>query len=80
MRAGDFFGPKAANNWFSQGLVQAGKPVDAVTFPGKRGIGHEWGCLPDVAETIVRLLEKSEVLEDFAVFHMKDIGMLTGRR
>jgi nucleoside-diphosphate-sugar epimerase len=24
VRAGDFFGPKAGNNWFSQGLVKAG--------------------------------------------------------
>ena len=71
VRAGDFFGPKAANNWFSQGLVQTGKPVAALTYPGKPGIGHQWAYLPDVAETIVRLLEKSDVLEDFAVFHME---------
>jgi nucleoside-diphosphate-sugar epimerase len=71
VRAGDFFGPKAANNWFSQGLVRAGKPVASVTYPGKRGIGHQWAYLPDVAETMVRLLEKSDVLESFAVFHME---------
>ncbi len=71
VRAGDFFGPRAANNWFSQGLVRAGKPVTAVTYPGKSGIGHHWAYLPDVAETIVRLLEISDVLEGFAVFHME---------
>jgi nucleoside-diphosphate-sugar epimerase len=27
VRAGDFFGPKARNNWFSQGLVKPGKSV-----------------------------------------------------
>ncbi|HEY0282789.1 MAG TPA: NAD(P)H-binding protein, partial [Rhizomicrobium sp.] len=34
VRAGDFFGPRAANNWFSQGLVKPGKPVTAITYPG----------------------------------------------
>jgi nucleoside-diphosphate-sugar epimerase len=71
MRAGDFFGPKAANNWFSQGLVRAGKAVTSVTYPGKSGVGHQWAYLPDVAETMVRLLEKSDVLEPFAVFHIE---------
>jgi hypothetical protein len=27
VRAGDFFGPRAANNWFSHGLVTPGKPL-----------------------------------------------------
>lgn len=71
VRAGDFFGPKAGNNWFAQGLVRAGKPITAITDPGKRGIGHQWAYLPDVAETMVRLLERSDVLEKFAVFHME---------
>jgi nucleoside-diphosphate-sugar epimerase len=71
VRAGDFFGPQAANNWFAQGLVRAGKPLAAITYPGRRGIGHQWAYLPDVAETMVRLLEKSDSLENFAVFHME---------
>jgi nucleoside-diphosphate-sugar epimerase len=71
VRAGDFFGPKAGNNWFSQGLVKAGKPISAITYPGKHGIGHQWAYLPDVAQTMAHLLEKSEMLETFAVFHME---------
>ncbi len=71
VRAGDFFGPKAAQSWFSQGLVLPGKPVATITCPGKRGIGHQWAYLPDVAETMVRLLAKSDVLPGFAVFHME---------
>ena len=70
VRAGDFFGPRAGNNWFSQGLVVPGKPVRSITYPGRRGIGHQWAYLPDVAETMVQLLEKSEALDPFAVFHM----------
>lgn len=70
VRAGDFFGPKAANNWFSQGLVKPGRPVTAITAPGQRGIGHQWAYLPDVAETMVQLVEREEALEAFSTFHM----------
>src|SRR5215472_6555507 len=71
VRAGDFFGPRAGNNWFSQGLVKPGKAVTAITYPGQSGIGHQWAYLPDVAETMVRLLEKSEILEPFSTFQME---------
>src|SRR5277367_6272122 len=39
VRAGDFFGPQSGNNWFSQGLVTPGKPVTAVSYPGRPGVG-----------------------------------------
>lgn len=71
VRAGDFFGPAAANNWFSQGLVQPGKPVKSVRYPGKAGVGHQWAYLPDVAETMIRLIEKGDELPPFAVYHMR---------
>lgn len=71
VRCGDFFGPRAANNWFSQGLVKPGKPVTSITYPGDRGVGHQWAYLPDVAETVARLLERRHELEPFAVFHME---------
>jgi nucleoside-diphosphate-sugar epimerase len=70
VRAGDFFGPKAGNNWFSQGLVKAGRPVKAVSYPGRAGTGHQWSYLPDVARTMVELLARRERLEPFARFHM----------
>jgi nucleoside-diphosphate-sugar epimerase len=71
IRAGDFFGPSAANNWFSQALVKPQRPVSTITYPGAPGIGHQWAYLPDVAETIGRLLERSASLGRFAVFHME---------
>ncbi len=71
VRAGDFFGPGAANSWFSQGLITAGKPVAAVTYPGRKGIGHQWAFLPDVAETMARLVDRRETLPAFAVYHMQ---------
>jgi nucleoside-diphosphate-sugar epimerase len=70
VRAGDFFGPKAGNNWFSQGLVKPGKPATAVSNPGRRGVGHQWSYLPDVARTMVELLARRDSLEPFATFHM----------
>ncbi|MBJ7308581.1 NAD(P)H-binding protein [Rugamonas sp. CCM 8940] len=70
VRAGDFFGPGAANNWFSQGLVKPGQPLRSVSNPGRAGIGHQWAYLPDVAETICRLAEMEARLDDFARFHM----------
>jgi nucleoside-diphosphate-sugar epimerase len=69
VRAGDFFGPESANNWFDQ-LVKPGERPTAITYPGRRGVGHEWAYLPDVAETMVRLIETGG-LEDFATFHME---------
>lgn len=69
VRAGDYFGPRAANNWFGQAMIKAGGRPRSVTNPGRPGVGHQWAYLPDVAETMVRLAERSD-LEDFALFHM----------
>ncbi len=70
VRAGDFFGPRAANNWFSQGLVKPGVAVSAISNPGRAGIGHQWAYLPDVAATMVRLLERDGDTPAFERFHM----------
>jgi len=58
VRAGDFFGPHAGNNWLSQGLVKPGREVTAITYPGKPGLGHQWAYLPDVAETMLQLVNR----------------------
>lgn len=70
VRAGDFFGPKAGSDWFSQGLIKPGKSVAAIRNPGQRGVGHQWSYLPDVARTMVDLLARRDQLEPFATFHM----------
>lgn len=70
VRAGDFFGPKAGNNWFSQGFVKPGRPVTAVSNPGRPGVGHQWSYLPDVARTMLELLARRDTLRPFATFHM----------
>jgi nucleoside-diphosphate-sugar epimerase len=69
VRAGDFFGPAAGNNWFSQGLVKPGRAVTSVTLPGRPGVGHAWAYLPDLAEAMVRLVEREDRLAAFDNVH-----------
>jgi nucleoside-diphosphate-sugar epimerase len=71
VRAGDFFGPNAGSNWFSQGLVKPGRPVKTISYPGRSGIGHQWSYLPDVGRATVELLARRDTLDAFASFHMK---------
>ncbi|RWX78601.1 NAD-dependent epimerase/dehydratase family protein [Neorhizobium lilium] len=80
VRAGDFFGPGAGNSWFSQGLVKPGKPVTSVTRPNAVGISHQWAYLPDVAETMVKLIERGNDLPSFARFHMQGFWDEGGNR
>ncbi|HKU98371.1 MAG TPA: SDR family NAD(P)-dependent oxidoreductase [Vineibacter sp.] len=71
VRAGDFFGPRAGNSWFAQGLVKPGKPVRSVVYPGRPDVGHAWAYLPDLAEAIVQLIERGDALAAFDVFHFR---------
>lgn len=70
VRTGDFFGPRAGNSWFAQGLVKPGRPVRSVTQPGRAGVGHQWAYLPDVAETMLRLLERADAPAGLERYHM----------
>ncbi|MDR8310152.1 NAD-dependent epimerase, partial [Acinetobacter baumannii] len=63
VRAGDFFGPRAGNNWFSQGLVKPGELPRIISYPGAIGVGHQWAWRPDVAATIAALLARRRELE-----------------
>lgn len=70
VRAGDYFGPQAANSWFAQALVKPGQPVKRIANPARAGVGHQWGYLPDVAATMVALIERRAGLAPFARFNM----------
>jgi nucleoside-diphosphate-sugar epimerase len=80
VRAGDFFGPRAGSNWFSQGLVKPGKVVTSISNPAAPGVGHQWAYLPDVARTMVELLARRDTLPAFASFHMAGQWDATGRQ
>lgn len=64
LRAGDFFGPGARSNWFSQAMVAPGKPVSRVVKM-TRGPGHSWAYLPDLAEAAATLIDLDARLAPF---------------
>jgi len=68
LRCGDFFGPRAGNNWFNA-MLKPGKKPSSVSYPGKRDLPHAWAYLPDVGKTIALLLERESDLAAFERFH-----------
>jgi nucleoside-diphosphate-sugar epimerase len=71
VRAGDFFGPAAGNSWLTRGMVRARGRARWVFYPGPRHIGHSWAYLPDLAETIARLVECKQSMSAYEVFHFR---------
>jgi nucleoside-diphosphate-sugar epimerase len=71
VRAGDFFGPDAGNSWLTRGMVRARGRTRWVFYPGPRDIGHSWAYLPDLAETIARLVECEQPMSAYEVFHFR---------
>jgi nucleoside-diphosphate-sugar epimerase len=71
LRAGDFFGPRPGNSWFSQALVNPERTMRSITYPGPRGVGHTWAYLPDVAETFALLAEREGSLDAFCTYHFE---------
>lgn len=68
VRCGDFFGPGAGNSWLTQIMMRS----RALVFnPGAAGVGHSWAYLPDLAETMVRLIESEGPMGDYEVFHFR---------
>jgi nucleoside-diphosphate-sugar epimerase len=71
VRFGDFFGPKPGNSWFSQGMIKPHKPINSITYPGKKGVDYDWAYLPDAGETFAQLMDREPELQDFARFHFR---------
>lgn len=69
LRAGDFFGPGAGSSWFSEAMIKPGQRPRVIRNPARAGVGHQWVYLPDLAETMVQLMEH-EGLSSMARFHM----------
>ncbi|MEW9624317.1 NAD(P)H-binding protein [Rhodanobacter geophilus] len=68
LRCGDFFGPRAGNNWFAA-IARPGRRLRSLLYPGRRELPHAWAYLPDVGETVARLLQREGELERHARFH-----------
>lgn len=68
LRCGDFFGPRTGNSWFAA-MAKPGRRLRGLVYPGRHNLPHAWAYLPDVGETVARLLERERELERFARFH-----------
>jgi nucleoside-diphosphate-sugar epimerase len=70
LRAGDFIGPHASGStWFAQVVVKPGKRPTSIASPAPPGVNHAWAYLPDLTETVARLLDRDGDLPAFARFH-----------
>lgn len=70
LRSGDFFGPAApgALSWL---VSQSKGRVTQVWSPGRGDNGHAYAYLPDLAETMARLVDAEDRLGRFEVFHFR---------
>jgi nucleoside-diphosphate-sugar epimerase len=69
VRAGDYFGPHGPSSWFGNLMVRPGHAVRYVVYPGRRGVGHCFAYLPDLAETIARLADIEATLAPAEIVH-----------
>jgi len=69
LRAGDFFGPPPSNSWLTAAMVTAKGRPGKVVYPGDPKVGRAWAYLPDLGETLARLLDQEGRLGRFARFH-----------
>jgi nucleoside-diphosphate-sugar epimerase len=51
-------------------MVKPGKAVTVIKLLGDTGAGHHWSYIPDVARTMVLLLENRDSMEPCTAFHM----------
>ena len=82
-RAGDFFGPRAPSSWVTKLMMREGRPVRAVTTPEVPGAVHAWAYLPDLAETVARLVDRDEALAPAERLHFAGhalVGRAMARR
>ena len=71
LRAGDFFGPGGdggAMAWLAQ--RRSGR-LTAMAEPGPAAVGHAYAYLPDLGETLARLVDAEDRLGAFEVFHFR---------
>lgn len=68
LRAGDFYGPDARNDWYEQGMLmdQARGKVYHLDALQKR---HSWAYLPDLARAFALLAAQRKSLAPFENFH-----------
>jgi nucleoside-diphosphate-sugar epimerase len=79
VRAGDYFGPSSTgNSYFAAVMVRPDAPVRRIIDPARPGTSHAWAYLPDVGETIARLMDREDKLADFEVFNFTGHQLASG--
>jgi nucleoside-diphosphate-sugar epimerase len=71
VRAGDFFGPGAGNSWLTRGMTSSSALLRSVFYPGPPSAGHSWAYLPDLAESMARLIESEHPMSAYEVVHFR---------
>jgi nucleoside-diphosphate-sugar epimerase len=71
LRSGDFFGPAASNSALSWITRRRGDTLTGVWEPGPGDVGHAYAYMPDLAETLARLVDAEDRLGAFEVFHFR---------
>jgi nucleoside-diphosphate-sugar epimerase len=71
VRAGDFFGPGVGNSWLTRGMTSSSPLLRSVFYPGPPSTGHSWAYVPDLAESMVRLIECERPLGAYEVVHFR---------
>ena len=70
LRMGDFIAPDAKSAWLPQ-LIKKNRQGYTLLSPGPAELTHSWAYVPDAASVACKLLNKSDQLPDFSVFHFK---------
>lgn len=70
VRAGDFIAAGAKSAWL-QSLIKRTKNGYVLTTTGERNLTHSWAYLPDLAHTVVALVDRRDSLPHFSVFHFR---------
>jgi nucleoside-diphosphate-sugar epimerase len=68
LRAGDFYGPDNAGDWFDQVVFRDARK-GKVALMGTPGIGHSWAYLPDLGAAFEKLAWHRKELAPFENFH-----------
>jgi nucleoside-diphosphate-sugar epimerase len=71
LRAGDFFGPAAPNSALAWLTMRGKDRVTTVFQPGPADVGHAFAYMPDLAETLARLVDAEDRLGAHEVFHVR---------
>jgi nucleoside-diphosphate-sugar epimerase len=71
LRSGDFFGPAAPNSALGWLTLRSRGRLTGVYAAGGGDVGHAFAYMPDLAETLARLVDAEDRLADFEVFHFR---------